>query len=58
MKACEGSGGIAPAFLTSALDRDDFSFTPQPLYPQGKNPWYPLERRFGGLRSWSECCGA
>jgi hypothetical protein len=24
------------------------SFTLQPLYPQGKSPWYPLDRRLGG----------
>jgi hypothetical protein len=24
------------------------SFTPQPPYPQRKNPWYPLDRRQGG----------
>jgi hypothetical protein len=24
------------------------SFTPRPLYPQGKSPWYPLDRRLGG----------
>jgi hypothetical protein len=29
------------------------SFTPQPLYPQGKSPWYPLDRRLGGPQSWS-----
>jgi len=23
------------------------SFTPLPLYPQGKSPWYPLNRRLG-----------
>jgi hypothetical protein len=23
------------------------SFTPRPLYPQGKSPWYPLDRRLG-----------
>jgi hypothetical protein len=23
-------------------------FTPRPLYPQGKSPWYPLDRRLGG----------
>jgi hypothetical protein len=23
------------------------SFTPRPLYPSGKNPWYPLDRRLG-----------
>jgi len=22
-----------------------------PLYPQGKSPWYPLDRRLGGLQS-------
>jgi hypothetical protein len=25
------------------------SFTPRPLYPQGKSPLYPLDRRLGGL---------
>jgi len=24
------------------------SFTLRPLYPQGKSPWYPLDRRLGG----------
>jgi len=24
------------------------TFTPRPLYPQGKSPWYPLDRRLGG----------
>jgi hypothetical protein len=24
------------------------SFTPRPLYFQGKSPWYPLDRRLGG----------
>jgi hypothetical protein len=24
------------------------SFTPRPLYPQGKCPWYPLDRRLCG----------
>jgi hypothetical protein len=28
-------------------------FTPWPLYPQGKSPWYPLDRRLGGPQSWS-----
>jgi len=23
------------------------SFTARPLYPQGKSPWYPLDRRLG-----------
>jgi hypothetical protein len=25
------------------------SFTPRPLYPQGKSPWYPLDKRLDGL---------
>jgi hypothetical protein len=29
------------------------SFTPQPLYPQKKSPWYPLGRRLGVPQSWS-----
>jgi len=29
------------------------SFTPRPLYPQGKNPWYPLDRGLGGPKSLS-----
>jgi hypothetical protein len=27
------------------------SFTPRPLYPEGKSPWYPLDRRLGGPRA-------
>jgi hypothetical protein len=27
------------------------SFTPRPLYPQGKSPWYPLYKRLGGPQS-------
>jgi hypothetical protein len=27
------------------------SFTPRSLYPQGKTPWYPLDRRLGGIQS-------
>jgi hypothetical protein len=26
-------------------------FTPQPLYSQGKSPWYTLGRRLGGPQS-------
>jgi hypothetical protein len=26
-------------------------FTPRPLYPQGRSPWYPLYRRLGGPQS-------
>jgi hypothetical protein len=27
------------------------SFTPRPLYPQGKSPCYPFDRRLGGPRA-------
>jgi hypothetical protein len=27
-----------------------FSFTPPSLYPQGKSPWYPLDRRLCGFQ--------
>jgi hypothetical protein len=27
------------------------SFTPRLLYPQGKTPWYSLDRRLGGAQS-------
>jgi len=27
------------------------SFTPRPLYPQGKSLWYPLDKRLGGPQS-------
>jgi hypothetical protein len=33
------------------------SFMPWPLYPQGKGPWYPLDRRLGGPQSQSGCSG-
>jgi hypothetical protein len=29
------------------------SFTPRPLYRQGKSPWYPLDRRLGEPQSLS-----
>jgi hypothetical protein len=30
---------------------------PRLLQPQGKSPWYPLDRRLGGPQSQSVCCG-
>jgi len=44
-----GSGGTAPCIL-------DFGI-PWPLYPQGKSPWYPLDRRPGGPQTLSGCSG-
>jgi hypothetical protein len=34
-----------------ALDREVVSFMPHPLYPQGKSPWYLLDRRLVGPRA-------
>jgi hypothetical protein len=33
------------------------SFTSPPLYPRGKRPWYPLDKRPGGQQSQSGRCG-
>jgi hypothetical protein len=47
-----GSGGIAPRILDLGTKwRWLVSFTLRPLYPQGKSPWYPWDRRLGGLQS-------
>jgi len=40
------------ALIISALGGGELvSFTPRPLYPQGKRPRYPLVRRLDGLQS-------
>jgi hypothetical protein len=42
------------SFLTSALeDVSGRDRAPTVLYPQGKNPWYPLNKKPGGPQSWS-----
>jgi len=47
-----GSGGIAPHILDVGTTwRWVVSFTPRPLYTQGKSPRYPLDRRLGGPQS-------
>jgi hypothetical protein len=47
-----GSGSIAPLILDLGTRwRWVASFTPRPLYPQGKSPSYPLARRLGGPQS-------
>jgi hypothetical protein len=48
-----GSRCIDPHFLD--LDtrwRWEVSFMPWPLYPRGKSPCYPLDRKLGGPQSW------
>jgi hypothetical protein len=47
-----GSGGIAPRILNlGTIWRWVVSFTPRLLYPRGKRPQYPLDRRLGGTQS-------
>jgi hypothetical protein len=52
MKAYWESGGIAPRIFDLCTRwRWEVSFTSVPLYPQGKSPWYPSDRRLGGLQN-------
>jgi len=47
-----GSGCIAPLIINLGTRwRWVVSFTPRPLYPRGKSPWYPLDRRICGPQS-------
>jgi hypothetical protein len=49
MKAYWGSGHITPCILDlGTIWRWMVNFTPRPFYPQGKSPWYPLDRRLDG----------
>jgi hypothetical protein len=55
MKTYLGSGGIAVRILDlDARRRWMVSYTLGPLYSQGKNLSYSLDRRVGGLQSRSE----
>jgi hypothetical protein len=46
------------SFLSSTLDRVELSASrPGRFYPQGKSPWYPLDRRLCGPQSRSGRCG-
>jgi hypothetical protein len=54
MKTYWGSGGIGPRILDlGTRKRWVVSFTLRPLYPRGKSPWYPFDRRLGGPQSQS-----
>jgi hypothetical protein len=54
MKTYLGIGDIAPGILDLGTRwRWVVSFTSRPLYPQGKRPWYQLDRRVGGPQNWS-----
>jgi hypothetical protein len=58
MKMYWGSGDIASHILDLSISwRWMVSFMLWPLYPQGKSPWYPLDRMFGGPQSCSGCSG-
>jgi hypothetical protein len=49
IRAYWGSEGIAPRILDLGTRwRGVISFPLRPLYPQGKSPCYPLDRRLGG----------
>jgi hypothetical protein len=58
MKSYWGRGYTAPRILDLGTRwRWVVSFTPRPLHPKGKSPWYPLDRRLGRSqsRSWRGC---
>jgi hypothetical protein len=51
MEAYWRSGCIAPCILDLGTRwRWVISFKPRPLYIQGKSPWYPSDKRLGGLQ--------
>jgi hypothetical protein len=53
-----GSGGIAPPFLTSALDGREWSASlPYRLAPWGKSARCSLDRRLGGSQCRPGSCG-
>jgi hypothetical protein len=55
LKAYWGSGGITPHILNLGTKwRWVVNFTPRLLYPQGKRPWYPLDRSPGGPQNHSQ----
>jgi hypothetical protein len=54
MKAYCGSGGIDLRILDLGNRwKWVVSFRLRPFYPQGKSPWYPLDKRIGGPQSQS-----
>jgi hypothetical protein len=51
VKAYWGSGVIAPRIIDLGTGwRFVVNFTPRLLYPQGKSPWYALDRRLSGTQ--------
>jgi hypothetical protein len=41
------------SFVTSALDRDEWSVSHHGRFTPVKRPWYPVKRRLGKPQSWS-----
>jgi len=53
MKTYWGGGDTVPYVLDlGTRSRWVVSFMPWPLYPQGKSPQYPLNRRLGRSQRW------
>jgi hypothetical protein len=42
---------LHPFFDLGTIWRRVVSFTPRALYPQGKSPLYPVDRRLGGFQA-------
>jgi hypothetical protein len=58
MKGYWGCRGVAPCILNLCTKWSWMvSFTPMLVYPQGKRPCYPLDRRLGGPQSQPRCSG-
>jgi hypothetical protein len=58
MKSYWGSGGIVPRIIDlGTIWRSVVSFTPGRFTPRERAPWYPLDRKMGGLQSRSGRCG-
>jgi hypothetical protein len=52
MKAYWRKGITAPRILDlDTVLRFVVSYIPRPLYPEGNNLWYPLDRKLGGSQS-------
>jgi hypothetical protein len=45
------SGGIAPRILALALYGGEWSASRPGCFTPRESPWYPLDRRLGGLQS-------
>jgi len=57
MKTYRGAVIYLHAFLTLALDRDEWSSHVPATLPLGKEHQYPLDRKLGGPWSQSGCSG-